>query len=80
MGVLSKEVGGIRFSTDEIRDVLFKLAGQGRIPELESLIDKKEREILERIGHKGDPCEYCGVPHDQAKPGPCPIRKKMVQL
>ncbi len=25
--------------------------------------------------HKGDPCIYCGVPHDDVEPGPCPGRK-----
>lgn len=24
--------------------------------------------------HKGDPCQYCGVPHDDVKSGPCPQR------
>lgn len=22
--------------------------------------------------HFGDPCAYCGTPHDDVKPGPCP--------
>ncbi len=23
-------------------------------------------------GHFGDPCKYCGTPHDDVKPGACP--------
>jgi hypothetical protein len=22
--------------------------------------------------HRGDPCVWCGTPHDEAAPGPCP--------
>lgn len=25
----------------------------------------------ERLAHKGDPCIYCGIPHDKVLPGPC---------
>lgn len=25
--------------------------------------------------HLGDPCIYCGTPHDDVKPGPCPARE-----
>lgn len=28
--------------------------------------------------HKGDPCVYCGVAHDEVGPGPCPGRPKEV--
>lgn len=79
MGVLQKTVGGIRFSKDEIRDVLFDLGTRRKLPELEALITKKEAEILAQIGHVGDPCEYCGMSMMQVNPGPCPVRKKMVQ-
>lgn len=24
--------------------------------------------------HHGDPCRYCGTPHDEVAPGPCPAR------
>ncbi len=24
--------------------------------------------------HYGDPCRYCGTPHDDVAPGPCPAR------
>jgi hypothetical protein len=26
--------------------------------------------------HNGDPCQYCGKPHDEIKRGPCPKRVK----
>ena len=26
--------------------------------------------------HFGDPCIYCGTPHDNVEPGPCPARTK----
>ena len=26
--------------------------------------------------HKGDPCQYCGIPWDHVLPGPCPARFK----
>lgn len=26
--------------------------------------------------HKGDPCIYCGTPHDKVKVGPCPAWKE----
>lgn len=26
------------------------------------------------LAHWGDPCRFCGVPHDAVKPGPCPGR------
>jgi hypothetical protein len=79
MGVLQNTVGGIRFSKDEIRDVLFDLASRGKLQELETLITKKEAEILGQIGHVGDPCQFCGASQDQVKPDPCLVRKKMVQ-
>ncbi len=32
----------------------------------------KERiEELEKAAHFGDPCIYCGIPHDDVPPGPC---------
>jgi len=86
MGVLPEPIRGVmatlgeqRFSMIEIRERLFNLADQGRLPELETLITKKEAEILAQIGHVGDPCQFCNLPHVQVKPGPCPVRKKMVQ-
>jgi hypothetical protein len=24
------------------------------------------------LAHYGDPCKYCGTPHDDVEPGPCP--------
>lgn len=26
---------------------------------------------LPEVAHKGDPCEFCGTPHDDVQPGPC---------
>ena len=26
--------------------------------------------------HKGDPCIYCGIPHDDLEPGACPGKKE----
>lgn len=63
---------------EELRAILFDAYSLGRIDELEGMIDAKEKEILERIGHQGDPCIYCHLPHDEVKPGPCPVRKKIL--
>lgn len=27
---------------------------------------------MEKAAHKGDPCVYCGTPHDEVEPGDCP--------
>ena len=87
MGVLPEPIrGGMatlgeqRFSMIEIREKLFNLADQGRLPELETLITKKEAEILEQIGHVGDPCIYCHLSIENRKPGPCPTRNKMLNV
>ena len=28
--------------------------------------------LAKTYAHMGDPCRYCGTPHDDVKPGPCP--------
>ncbi len=66
-------------SQETCRKMLFEIAEKGRLDKLESVIKRKEAEILEQIGHKGDPCEFCSLAWDQVKPGPCPVRKKQVQ-
>ena len=30
---------------------------------------------MRQLGHKGDPCIYCGADHDDVTPGPCPGNK-----
>ncbi len=30
---------------------------------------------LKDVAHKGDPCEFCGIPHDDVKPGTCIERR-----
>tara|TARA_R100001463_G_scaffold50536_1_gene100863 strand:+ start:286 stop:621 length:336 start_codon:yes stop_codon:yes gene_type:complete len=35
--------------------------------------------MTKATAHKGDPCIYCGTPHDDVKPGPCPARLKVVE-
>lgn len=30
---------------------------------------------LAATAHKGDPCIYCSVPHDDVPPGPCSARR-----
>lgn len=60
------------------RKALFEIAEAGKLDQMETLIDEQEKEILSRIGHLGDPCQFCGLPLDQVKPGPCPVRKKQV--
>ncbi len=66
-------------SNETCRATLFVIAEQGRLPELENLIDEHEREILARIGHDGNPCTYCHLSIEDRKPGSCPVRKKQVQ-
>ena len=78
--LLQEVLGYTQPNVEDHRSLLFEVARQGKLPALESLIDKKEREILEQIGHVGDPCQFCNSPHDMVKPGPCPVRKKQVQL
>lgn len=37
-------------------------------------LDKNEKEhgVCRQCGaHVGDPCKYCGIPHDEVPPGPC---------
>ena len=29
---------------------------------------------LRDVAHKGEPCIYCGIPHDEVARGPCPAR------
>ena len=79
IGALDKTVGGQRFTHDEIKDKLFEVANSGKLPQLEEAIARKESEILALIGHEGDPCIHCGVPHNQVQFGPCPVRKKQAQ-
>lgn len=31
---------------------------------------------LKEVAHEGDPCKFCGTPHDLVEEGPCP--RKMV--
>lgn len=35
-----------------------------------------DQEIKVQTAHKGDPCIYCGTPHDEVEIGPCPERVK----
>ncbi len=79
MGCLTENSDTITLSKETQREMLFQIAGRDKLPELEILIKKKEAEILAQIGHIGDPCEYCHLPMIEVKPGPCPVRKKMVQ-
>lgn len=32
------------------------------------------------VAHSGDPCKYCGTPHDEVAPGPCPARAPNARL
>lgn len=75
MGILEENPEMDRPNKDDLRALLFEIHNQGRIGELEERINKKEKEILEQVGHVGDPCIYCNLPHDEVKPGPCPARK-----
>lgn len=34
-------------------------------------IRKLQAKIMKLQAHKGDPCHYCGIPHDQVEKGPC---------
>ena len=29
--------------------------------------------VAKKHPHRGDPCEYCGIPHDDVPPGPCEV-------
>jgi len=31
---------------------------------------------LKELAHQGDPCVFCGTPHDEVEPGPCPAFKR----
>lgn len=43
---------------------------------LDALLASPPDGAAERAGqaHRGDPCRYCGTPHDEVAPGPCPAR------
>ena len=36
------------------------------------------KEIAELVAHEGDPCKYCGTPHDEVTVGPCPATRDIL--
>jgi hypothetical protein len=63
-----KYAGLTKSELDEALDVPIFLQ---RNPEPEAAPDIAES----CYSHKGDPCVYCGVPHDDVPPGPCKARE-----
>lgn len=35
---------------------------------------------IQEVAHKGDPCIFCGTPHDDIEPGACPGRLSEIDL
>jgi hypothetical protein len=74
----------IPLETDEHRKAREETeAEERRVAEIKKLksdragIDSRLTELISHsitLAHRGDPCIYCNVAHDDVAPGPCPAR------